>query len=62
VTVKCMGDLRHLLQQLPRLDGPTLVEVVVATKDLAPQLARLAEVPVPAIKYRREHRASLPVV
>jgi TPP-dependent 2-oxoacid decarboxylase len=62
VTVKCVGDLRRLLRKLPRLAGPTLVEVVVPTKDLAPQLARLAEVPAPMTKYRREHRASLPVV
>jgi indolepyruvate decarboxylase len=54
VTVKSMGGLRRLLRQLPMLDGPTLVEVVVPTKDLAPQLARLAEVPVPTIKCRRK--------
>jgi indolepyruvate decarboxylase len=62
VTVKWVGDLRRLLRQLPRLDRPTLVEVVVPTKDLAPQLERLAAVPVPTTKYRREHRASLPAV
>jgi indolepyruvate decarboxylase len=62
VTVKNIGDLRRLLRQLPRLEGPTLVEVVVPTKDLAPQLARLANVPVPTIKYRRAHRASLRVI
>jgi indolepyruvate decarboxylase len=62
VTVKSMGGLRRLLRQLPSLDGPTLVEVVVPTKDLAPQLARLAKAPGPTIKYRRNHRARLRVV
>jgi indolepyruvate decarboxylase len=62
VTVECVGDLRHLLRKLPTLDGPTLVEVVVPTKDLAPQLARLAAAPVPTIEYRKEQGASLPVL
>jgi indolepyruvate decarboxylase len=59
VRVERMKDLRHFLEELPGLDGPTLVEVVVPEHDLAPQLARLAGAPPDTVKYRRGERAKL---
>jgi indolepyruvate decarboxylase len=60
--VERMGELRHLLTELPGLDGPTLVEVVVPKHDLAPQLARLAGAPAETLKYERKDRTKLRVV
>jgi len=57
--VERMGELQHLLNGLPGLDGPTLVEVVVPKHDLAPQLARLAGAPAATLKYQRKERAKL---
>ena len=54
VRVERMKELRHFLGELPGLNGPTLVEVVVPKQDLAPQLARLAGAPPPTSKYRRK--------
>ncbi len=59
VKAECMADLRNLLKDLPALDGPTLVEVVVPKHDLPPQLARLAGAPPATLKYRREERPRL---
>ena len=48
------GELAKVLSELQALtDVPALVEVVVPQKDLAPQLARLAETPPQHRKYRR---------
>jgi indolepyruvate decarboxylase len=48
------GELAGVLAELQKLDDvPALVEVVIAQKDLAPQLARLAETPPQHRKYRR---------
>lgn len=45
--------LRTTLKKIKELkDCPALVEIVIPQKDLAPQLARLAEVPPPMQKYR----------
>jgi indolepyruvate decarboxylase len=57
--VERMQELRHLLKDLPTLDGPTLVEVVVPKQDLAPQLARLAGAPPSLTKYQRKERPKL---
>jgi len=54
-----MHDLRHFLKELPALDGPTLIEVVVPKQDLAPQLARLAGAPPATLKYQRQERPKL---
>jgi indolepyruvate decarboxylase len=55
VRVKNMAELRKLLEELPKLDGPTLVEVAIPKHDLAPQLARLAGAPATMQKYRGSH-------
>jgi indolepyruvate decarboxylase len=52
-------ELRHLLKDLPGLDGPTLVEVVVPKHDLAPQLARLAGASPATLEYERKDRTKL---
>src|ERR1044072_3181660 len=53
--VETVEDLRTALAGLKGVEGvPALVEVVIPQKDLAPQLKRLAETPVPQRKYRRE--------
>jgi indolepyruvate decarboxylase len=57
--VERVEELRHLLNELPGWDGPTLVEVVVPKHDLAPQLARLAGAPPETLKYQRTERAKL---
>jgi len=62
VRVERVEELRHLLNELPGLDGPTLVEVVVPKHDLAPQLARLAGAPPPTLKYQRTERTKLRLV
>jgi indolepyruvate decarboxylase len=54
-----MHDLRHFLKELPALDGPTLIEVVVPKQDLAPQLARLAGAPPTMLKSYRQERPKL---
>lgn len=52
---KTVAELRTVLSEINGLtDLPALVEIVIPEKDLAPQLARLAETPVTA---RRSHRA-----
>lgn len=52
--VQTIGELRSTLTTLQGVTGvPSLVEVVIPQKDLAPQLKRLATTPVPARKYRR---------
>lgn len=49
-----VAELRTVLSEINGLtDLPALVEIVIPEKDLAPQLARLAQLPVPA---RRSHR------
>jgi indolepyruvate decarboxylase len=62
VRVERMVELRHLLKDLPALDGPTLVEVVVPKHDLAPQLARLAGAPAATLRSHRKQRAQLRLV
>jgi indolepyruvate decarboxylase len=53
--VETVEELRAALASLKGVEGvPALVEVVIPQKDLAPQLKRLAETPVPQRKYRRE--------
>lgn len=53
--VQTVKELRRVLKEVEGIEGvPALVEVVIPQKDLAPQLARLAETPVPQRKYRRE--------
>lgn len=48
-------ELRATLAGLKGVEGvPALVEVVIPQKDLAPQLKRLAETPVPQRRYRRD--------
>lgn len=59
IRIDRMKELRHLLENLPGLDGPTLVEVVVPKHDLAPQLARLAGAPPATLKYQRQNRPKL---
>jgi indolepyruvate decarboxylase len=59
VRVERMKQLRDLLKELPKLEGPTLVDVVVPEHDLPPQLARLAGAPAPTLKYRRAERPKL---
>ncbi|HYJ78467.1 MAG TPA: thiamine pyrophosphate-binding protein [Longimicrobiaceae bacterium] len=55
--VETVAELRAVLAELKGVEGvPALVEVVIPQKDLAPQLKRLAETPVPQRKYRREPR------
>lgn len=51
---KTVEELRDVLSKLKSIkDAPTLVEVVIPQKDLAPQLERLAEIPPPQKrKYR----------
>jgi indolepyruvate decarboxylase len=52
--VETVHDLRKVLAEVKHVEGvPALVEVVIPQKDLAPQLARLAETPVPTRKYLR---------
>jgi indolepyruvate decarboxylase len=52
--VETVAELRKVLAEVKHLKGaPALVEVVIPQKDLAPQLARLAETPVPTRKYGR---------
>ena len=62
VRVGRMEELRGLLRELPGLERPTLVEVVVPKQDLAPQLARLAGAPPATLKYQRVGRPKLRVV
>jgi indolepyruvate decarboxylase len=62
VRVAQMGELRRLLQDLPGLNGPTLVEVAIPKHDLAPQLARLAGAPPATLKYRREGQKTFRLV
>lgn len=51
---KTVKDLRDVLAKVKNLkDVPALVEVVIAEKDLAPQLKRLAEPPPHMRKYGR---------
>lgn len=57
--VERIEQLRHLLDQLPHLDGPTLVEVAIPKHDLAPQLARLAGAPSTTLKHHRKERPML---
>jgi indolepyruvate decarboxylase len=59
VRVTHMKELRQLLADLPELQGPTLVEVVVPEHDLPPQLARLAGAPGPTLKLHRQERPKL---
>ena len=59
IRVEHMEELRQLLKDLPDLDGPTLVEVVVPKQDLAPQLARLAGAPPATLKYERQEQSKL---
>ena len=48
-------ELRSVLSELKDLEKvPALVEIVIAQKDLAPQLERLAEVPAPTRRERRD--------
>jgi indolepyruvate decarboxylase len=55
--VETVEELRAALAGLKGVEGvPSLVEVVIPQKDLAPQLKRLAQTPVPARKYRRDKR------
>lgn len=52
--VQTVGELRETLPAIDKLTSmPALVEVVIPQKDLAPQLKRLAETPVPKRKYGR---------
>jgi indolepyruvate decarboxylase len=52
--VRTVGELSGVLAELQELkDVPALIEVVIPQKDLAPQLARLAEEPPPQAKYGR---------
>jgi indolepyruvate decarboxylase len=52
--VQTVEELRTLLAQVKDVEGaPSLIEVVIPEKDLAPQLERLATTPVPKRKYRR---------
>ena len=52
--VETEDELDAVLAQIREPDGvPALVEVVVPDKDLAPQLRRLAQLPVPKRKYYR---------
>jgi len=52
--VETVEQLRNVLAEVNGLEGkPALVEVVIAQKDLAPQLKRLAETPAPLRKYGR---------
>ena len=52
---RTVEELREVLSEVKGLaDAPALVEVVIPQKDLAPQLARLAETPVTVRKYRRD--------
>lgn len=52
--LQTVQDLRSALPELKALAGmPALVEVAIPQKDLAPQLKRLAEPPVPVRKYGR---------
>lgn len=56
--VRNVGELEDALTELQGLqDVPALVEVVIPQKDLAPQLARLAEPPSQATKYHRTRSA-----
>jgi indolepyruvate decarboxylase len=55
-------SLRAVLSELQSLaDVPTLVEIVIPQKDLAPQLARLAAAPPSRTKYRPRdlHRSGI---
>ncbi len=46
-------ELRTIMREVKDLkDFPSLVEIVIPQKDLAPQLKRLAEIPPPLQKYR----------
>lgn len=52
---RTVKELRGVLEEVKdQADAPSLVEVVIPQKDLAPQLARLAETPTPLQKYRRD--------
>jgi indolepyruvate decarboxylase len=52
---RTVAELRTVLAEIKDVtDRPALVEIVIPQKDLAPQLARLAEPPPP---LRRSHRA-----
>ncbi|MDQ3279931.1 MAG: thiamine pyrophosphate-binding protein [Acidobacteriota bacterium] len=52
--VQTIEELRAALATIKDVQGvPSLVEVVIPQKDLAPQLARLAATPPPKRKYRR---------
>lgn len=49
-----VGALAGVLAEVKELrDAPALVEIMIPEKDLAPQLARLAEVPPELSKYRQ---------
>lgn len=60
VRLKTTAELLDYLQNTLDLPapGPTLVEVVIPEKDLAPQLKRLAE---PPLTLKRSHRRESPV-
>jgi indolepyruvate decarboxylase len=52
---RTVAELRTVLAEIKDVtDRPALVEIVIPQKDLAPQLARLAE---PSPPLRRSHRA-----
>jgi indolepyruvate decarboxylase len=56
-----IGELREVLSAIDGLHSvPALVEIVIPQKDLAPQLKRLAETPVPKRKYGRAPAAPQP--
>jgi indolepyruvate decarboxylase len=51
-----VAELRTVLAEVKNIkDAPALIEVAIPEKDLAPQLARLAETPPPLSKYHRTH-------
>lgn len=59
--VTTVGELGTVLGELAgEADVPSVVEVVIPQKDLAPQLKRLAETPPPLSKYRSDAGGVLP--
>jgi indolepyruvate decarboxylase len=62
IRVERVTELLDLLEKLAGFpDGTTLVEVVLAKEDLAPQLERLAQQPPTMVKYRRKEKTRIDV-